>query len=322
MLKCPVYTFNLDMYSSLIQMGLLMACGVGWRVLMPAGLNAETTRTVLTSVVFYIFLPAMVLEVLWAADIGLQSLQYSLLGMACILVALVCAWLFGKLLRFKNKPLGAIMLAAAFPNVTYLGLPVLEQTFGSWARSVVIQIDLFATAPLVYTLGIMLAQHYGESNEAKPRSVLGLLTAFNSPPFWAAAIAVALNQNQITPPSWMLDLLQKLSVSVAPLMLFSLGLALDWKALRLKNIPYVIPVILIKMGLMPVTAIFLATFLSLDNDHKAAAILDLAMPSMVLGIVLCDRYRLDSSVYAMTVTVTTALSLVTLPFWHGIVVGK
>ena len=43
-----------------------------------------------------------------------------------------------------------MILAAGFPNVTYLGLPVLEQTFGSWARSVVIQIDLLQH-PLYYS---------------------------------------------------------------------------------------------------------------------------------------------------------------------------
>ncbi len=60
-----------------------------------------------------------------------------------------------------------MILAAAFPNVTYLGLPVLEQTFGSWARSVVIQIDLFATAPLLFTVGIMIVRHYGEDSDRK-----------------------------------------------------------------------------------------------------------------------------------------------------------
>jgi len=40
------------------------------------------------------------------------------------------------------------------------------------------------------------------------------------------------------------------------------------------------------------------------------------MPSMIVGIVLCDRYRLDSGLYASAVTVTTALSLISLPFWR------
>ena len=88
------------------------------------GLSAEQTRKVLTTVVYYFFLPAMVLDVLWMADIGLQSLQYTVLGIVSTVVGMVCLWLTGWLFKFEHKCLGAMILAAAFPNVTYLGLPV------------------------------------------------------------------------------------------------------------------------------------------------------------------------------------------------------
>jgi len=38
---------------------------------------------------------------------------------------------------------------------------------------------------------------------------------------------------------------------------------------------------------------------------------------MVLGLVICDQFNLDTALYAVTVTVTTALSLLTLPLWYG-----
>jgi predicted permease len=208
-----------------------------------------------------------------------------------------------------------MILAAAFPNVTYLGLPVLEQAYGNWARSVVIQIDLFAVAPLVYTLGIVLARHYGESEGEQPKSPLAF---FNAPPFWAAFVAVVLNLNHVQSPDWLLGLLQKLSAAVAPLMIFSLGLALSWRAVRLRNLPTIVPVVLIKLLLLPLAAMLIADVLQMQNPVRAAAVMDIAMPSMVLGIVLCDRYRLDSSLYAMAVTVTTGLSLFSLPFWFGV----
>ena len=63
------------MHTPLIQMSLLMASGIVWRIMKPLGLSAEQTRTVLTTVVYYFFLPAMVLDVLWTAQIGLHSLQ-------------------------------------------------------------------------------------------------------------------------------------------------------------------------------------------------------------------------------------------------------
>ena len=303
------------MNSTLIQMTLIMACGVVWRVLKPAGLSAEQARLALTTVVYYLFLPAMILEVLWTAAIGWQSLQYSFLGMSCIVFGIVLSWLIGVLFKLEHKRLGAMILAAAFPNVTYLGLPVLEQVFGSWARSVVIQLDLFAAAPLVFTVGIMIARHYGEENEQQSKNVLSFL---NAPPFWAAALAVILNLNGVVAPLWLMGVLQKLSVAVVPLMLFSLGLALSWSALTFHNVRYVLPVVLIKMLLMPVFAMLLVGHLTMASHYKAAAVMDMAMPSMLLGVVWCDRYRLDSSLYAMVVTVTTLLSLITLPFLYSV----
>ncbi|MGJ0430105.1 AEC family transporter [Methylobacter sp.] len=302
------------MNSTLIQMTLLIACGAGWRIIKPAGMLAEQIRPALTMVVYYLLLPAMVLDVLWSADIGVHSLQYTLLGTSSIVFAMVSIWLIGRVFRFEDKRLGAMILAAAFPNVTYLGLPVLEQTFGSWARSVAIQVDLFATAPMLFTIGIMIVRHYGEDDAEGQKSMLSFL---NAPPFWAAAVAVGLNLNGVIAPAWLTGVLQKLSAAVVPLMLFSLGLALSWRAVTVRNIPYVTPVILIKMVLMPLFALTLISHLNMAESYRAPAVLEMAMPSMVLGIVFCDRYRLDSSLYAMVVTVTTALSLLSLPFWHS-----
>ena len=303
------------MNNTLMQMTVLMLCGAGWRLLTPNRLSADQTRLVLTSVVYYFFLPVMVLDVLWRADIGWQSLQFSALAGSSVLLALAVSWLTVKICRFKNPQTGAVILAAAFPNVTYLGLPVLEQAFGAWARSVVIQIDLFAVAPLVFSIGIMLARHYGASTEAKPQFILGFL---NAPPFWAAFVAVALNLNQIAIPEWLNGLLKTCSGAVAPLMIFSLGLALSWREVHVRNLPFVVPVLAIKLLLMPLFAFWLAAYLDLHGQFKAAAVMDIAMPSMVLGIVLCDRYKLDSGLYAMAVTLTTALSLISLPVWYRV----
>jgi predicted permease len=306
------------MISTLLQMSAIIAAGAIWRFFSPGGLTAEQTRPVLTTVVYYLFLPAMVLDVLWRADVGLHSLQYTLLGVSCILFAMIAIWLCGRAFKFKNKQMGAVILATAFPNVTYLGLPVLEQTFGSWARSVAIQIDFFATTPFLLTAGIMAARHFGKDDSGHRKSALSFL---NVPPLWAAVVAVILNLCAVPMPAPLAGIFQKLSAGVVPLMLLSLGLALSWQAVTFRNLPYMLPVIGIKMGLMPWFALWFSGLLTLDNQHQAAAVLEMAMPCMVLGIVFCDRYRLDSSLYAMAVTVSTLLSLVTLPFWHGVLTG-
>jgi len=299
---------------TLIQMMVIIACGIGWRIIKPAGLTAVQTRHVLTSVVYYLLLPTLILEVLWSAALGQHSLEFSALGILSILSSLLLMWAILLLFNLKPSQKGALLLVTAFPNVTYLGLPVLEQAFGQWARSVVIQLDLFAFSPLLYTVGILISRHYGV-DKGHHRALLSFV---NTPPFWAALVAVVLNLNHIPVPEWLQGSLDKLSAAVAPLMLFSLGLALSWNSVKLSNIPYIIPVTLIQLLLMPLIAKMLLPFSSMSQSYQAAAVLDLAMPSMLMGIVFCDRYKLDSELYAMAVTVTTLASLISLPFWFSL----
>ncbi len=300
------------MITTLLQMAIIVACGAAWRGIKPGGLDADSTRQVLTTVVYYLFLPAMVIEVLWSAQIGLKSLEYTILGIASVMIGILLSWTVCRLLPLSAGQKGAIILSASFANVTYLGLPVLEQTYGAWARSVAIQLDFFAVGPVLFTVGIAIARHYGHDEKGK-RFFLAFL---NTPPFWAAFLAVLLNIVDCPQPVWLMGVFKKLSSAVIPVMLFSLGLALSWTALRWRNVPYILPVIIIKLGLIPLGIYYLLPYLSLPTQYKSAAALDLAMPSMVLGIVFCDRYRLDSGLYAMAVTVTTLLSMLSLPFWY------
>jgi malate permease and related proteins len=48
-----------------------------------------------------------------------------------------------------------------------------------------------------------------------------------------------------------------------------------------------------------------------------AAVLIAAMPTMVFGIIICERYQLDSELYAAAVTFSTICSLATLPLWFS-----
>ena len=112
-------------------------------------------------------------------------------------------------------------------------------------------------------------------------------------------------------------LLNLLGRGVVPLMLFSLGLSLEWSADRWRHMPSLVPVVVISLFLIPLIVWGVASSSGLQGDVLAAVVLEAAMPSMVLGIVLCDRFNLDASLYAAAVTVTTALSLITLPMWYG-----
>lgn len=298
----------------ILQAAALIFCGVLWRIRSPLGLDAEQVRRSLTGVVYILMLPALVLVVLWQAPLGLDSVRIALSGALDVLFGLAAAWLWFRRSRHPHRVVGAALLASAFPNATYLGLPVLEATFGPWARSVAIQYDLLACTPLLLSVGTAIAAWYGgEEKKAHPLKAL-----VKVPPLWAALAGVSLNLLDVPRPEIVQSWLENLGSAVVPLMLFSLGLGLRWAGTWRQQIPVVLPVAVIQLLLAPVIIWGFASTIGLQGEVLVAVILEAAMPSMVLGLVLCDRYKLDTSLYAMAVTVTAAFSMLTLPMWFAL----
>ena len=295
-------------------MAFLVICGVVWRAAKPGGLDVDQIRQALTGLVYYLLLPALVLEVLWQVPLSLDTPRIALSAASGVIGGLLLSWAICRKQRMPRTVTGAVMLAAAFPNATYLGLPVLEAMLGPAGRSIAIQYDLFACTPLLLTAGISVAQYYG-SRTTPTHPVLAIL---QTPPLIAAVLAVVLNLTGVPVPVIIDDWLGLMGGAVSPLMLIALGLSLRWDTLRVAYAWPVAIVVVIQLALMPIWVSLAAQLFGLSGDTLIGMVLEAAMPSMVLGLVICDRYGLDTSLYAAAVTATTALSFITLPLWFAL----
>ncbi|HET8760738.1 MAG TPA: AEC family transporter [Nitrospiria bacterium] len=303
------------MLSVLAQTAALIAVGVVWRAVRPWGLDPDVTRRVLTGLVYVLLLPALVLDVLWRAPLGLDAGRTAASAAVGVFAGLAAAWAWTRVRRMPSAERGALLLAAAFGNVTYLGLPVLESAFGGWARTVAIEYDLFACTPLLLTVGIVIARAHGTGVDDE-HLLAGLAKV---PALWAALVAVGLNAFDVPTPATVGDALSRLGGGVMPLMLISIGLALQWERDWRGRVPAVLPVLAIRFAIAPLMVWGAAAASGLEGDVLGAVVLEAAMPSMVLGVVICDRYGLDTAWYAAAVTFSTAASVVALPLWHAIV---
>jgi predicted permease len=305
------------MFSILIGMSAIIVTGLVWRIVMGSE-KAEKTRTYLVRGVYDVFLPALVLHVMWQTEVNLNSIRIPLVSSLAILLSLLAAYLIyanGKWLpgstTQQRKAVGALLLASSFGNFTYLGLPVLTQTFGPWAQSVAIYFDLFASSPLLFTVGILIASHFGTSTQ---KANMGI-ELVRVPALWAAIAGVIASSMHLSMPAWLDETLGVLGAAVVPLMLLSIGMALRWQAGWIGRIPLILPMALIQLLLMPLIVWGACLGVGMPEKLLAPAVIEGAMPTMVLGLVICDRFKLDTSLYAEAVTVTTALSLVSLPLW-------
>jgi hypothetical protein len=143
------------------------------------------------------------------------------------------------------------------------------------------------------------------------------LTLLRIPAIWAVFLALILNGLDVPIPALIGDILGLLDRGVVPLMLISLGLSLEWQSSRLKQLPSLIPTILLTLFIIPALVLIFASMVGLDDKTLPPVVLEAAMPSMVLGVVICDRFNLDVGLYATAVSVTTVLSLFTLPLWFA-----
>jgi len=306
------------MLNVLLGMAAIILAGIGWRMLLGQK-SAETIRSHLTQAVYHIFLPALVLHVLWQSPVDLNTIRIPVVAALSVLLSLLAAFLIygnGALVRAfltgnTNKTIGAVLLASAFGNFSYLGLPVLSQTFGDWAQVIAIQFDLLASTPILFSVGIILARYYGSS----AKGVHPLLSLFQVPAIWAAIAGLLLSISAISMPLWVNETLATLGAAVVPLMLLSVGMALRWQSGWAARIPVLLPVLSIQLLLMPLIAWGASIGVGMPEQYLAPTIIEAAMPTMVLGLVICDRFKLDVALYAEAVTLTTVCSMFTLPLW-------
>jgi malate permease and related proteins len=300
------------MFPTMMQMGLLIAFGVVWRRLAPQHIPALAHRRALTDLVFFILLPALVLDVIWGAPIDGSSMKISLVALATLAVSAVLMLLVLRFFQTSQMQKGALLLAAIFPNATYLGLPVTDQVLGSWSNAIVLQFDLFACTPVLMTLGILMAHHFGAEGG---RGVHPLRELCRVPPLWAVAVAMILNLLQVPRPEIIHNTLSTLSGGVVPLMLIALGMSIRWDTMRLRFLPMLVPVSMISLLIAPAVAFTASQWLSMPQHVLTTVVLLAAMPTMIFGIVICERYGLDSALYAAAVFLTSLLSVLSLSLW-------
>lgn len=300
------------MISVILQMAVTIALGLLWRRYAFGGWSAEQARGALTTAVYYFFLPALVLGVLWRAPLGVDTVKISLSATTGILVSMAAMALVGRMMPLTRPQFGALLLAASFPNATYMGLPLLASLFGDPGKAIAIQYDLFASTPLLLSVGIMLAARYGNHSE-QIHPVKSLLRV---PPLWAALVGCALNLAGVSQPDWAGAFLDRIGAAVVPIMLIALGMSLRLATLSPRHLINVSPVLGIQLFLMPAAVLLMTLLLGLTGDLKMAVVLEGATPVMILGLVLCDRFGLDTEMYATTATASTLLVLLTLPLWH------
>lgn len=303
---------------------LIALCLVGGFLFRRTRRWPEQTARVLTAFVIDVALPAVVLVQIPAL---LRELTFS----SEILVPLLSAWLLfflalvffvviGRRLHWSRHAIGAAILTAGLGNTAFVGYPVLEALYGEPGLRLGVLIDQMGSFLALSTAGLVVAAFFG-GGRPDGRAMIRRILTF--PPFLSIVAAGIWFASGVAQPPFVIGLLNKLGATLVPLALFSVGfqLRLDPKVLRARW-----PALAIGLGfkLLLAPAVLLFIFVKGVGAHGLIArvtVLEMAMAPMITAAIVAEDFGLDAEFANLLVGVGIPLSLVTLFFWQGWIVG-
>lgn len=303
------------MLNVFLSLGAIALAGSSLAWLFPEW-NIEEFRKSINRLVLYILLPSLIFKVIYTSDLHGVLFQVPMAAAAGILGCLSVAWLAFRWMPLDRKATGSLVLACAFGNVTYLGLPVLQGIFRDPAVDIakVAILCEVTVAPLNLIVGSLLAMRYCEGKSPGFRQ--SLAQVIRLPPLWTLAAALALKALAIPVPEFVLHGTEVLGGTVSGLMILSLGMALRFE--RLDHLLPILAVSGIKLLLSPLLVFLAAGLLAMKAPYLEAVTLEGAMPSQLLTIVIADRFNLDSRILARAIVVNTVLAFVTIPLVRAV----
>ena len=280
---------------------IVLLAGAGFTLGKLFHIDART----LGRVVFYVFSPVLIFELLVQNHLKLQeAVGVIALAVVVILIIGLITFVLGYLLKLERHVLTAILITTMFSNTGNYGLPLISFAFGDQALSYAG--IYFATVTFIfYTLGVLIAS-LGHMNLKE--ALLGL---FRVPTLYAVVLAVLVNLLHIPIPGPLNRTIELAASGTIPLMLILLGVELTRVELSGSARAMQISVFL-RLIIAPLIAFLFSLWFGVSRPALQASVTESAMPTIVSSTVLATEYQLDSKLVTTAIFISTLLSPFTL----------
>lgn len=280
---------------------ILLLSGAGFVVGKFLSVDSRT----IGRVVFYIFAPMLVFDLLLQNDIKInEALSIIAFTASMILVMGLLTFAIGSAMKLARPALMAVLIATMFGNTGNYGLPVVSFAFGEQGLRYG-GLIFVTTSVLFNTVGILIAS-LGHANFKD--AALGLLKV---PTVYGVLFALLINGLNIEMPLALSRTIDLAAGGSIPMMIVLLGVELSrikWsKELRGVGLS-----VSLRLLIAPVIALLLTPLLGLQGAAWQAGVMQASMPAAVNTTILASEYKLDSSLVTAIVFIGTLLSPLTL----------
>jgi predicted permease len=304
---------------------IAVVIAAGWFV-GRTGVLGEGARRVLAATAFTVATPALLIDTLGRADLGLLVSRSALVTFATTtVVALVAAAVLGPVRRRPAGDLVVGVLASSYVNAGNIGIPLTAYLLGSIVS--VVPPTLYQQLVLGPLALVVLdartrrsrAVRDAEVAEPVPAARLGTLRSvlrrtLRNPVIIGTLVGIALAALPWTVPDVVLQPFALLGAAAPPLALLTFGMSLAVPRVGAEAAPRgdVALVAVLRSVVHPALAIGLGTLLGLHGDALLAVAVVSALPTAQNVLVYAIQYRQGTALARDAGLVTTVLAVPSL----------
>jgi predicted permease len=220
----------------------------------------------------------------------------ALLTMALMLVAHFTA----KLVRTDEDERIALILAGSMINVGNFGLPLIYFAYGENAEAYSVLNFIAFNIPLS-TVAI-----YMSSRESQVKKIL--MDIAKIPIFYSFVAALILSQLSVPIPGALEQGIRLMGSAAIPLIIFILGLQLSGIQLRLDRFRIIVPAVLIRLGISPIIALAILTWIDISDLQLNVSLVQTSAPAALLPLMYAIRFQRSPDLLATVILFTTVFS--------------
>ena len=192
---------------------------------------------------------------------------------------------------------------------TYVALAVSGNLFGDRGLALA-SVAMVAIIPLVNVFSVAVLAHYASPEKRSAGTIV--VTVMSNPLIWACAIGLVLNVTHIPLPGLWHEVADALGRSSLAIGLMVTGAGLHLEGLFRPSLAAGVAVFL-KLVLMPVIAVALASKFGLADSNLAVVTICSAVPAASSAYVLARQMGGDAPLLAQIITLQTILAAMTMP---------
>lgn len=272
---------------------LFLIIGLGYAI----GKYRKVDVKSFTDLLIYITCPCLVFTSLSKSAINQNVfLMIALATAGIIIIQAILAYFFLKVWRSEQR---GLYLPLTMGNTGFMGYPVALFAFGSVGLSIAVIYDIIMSL-FLYSAGIYII-----NREKGFKEVLKL------PLIYAALLGIIFNFGSMAVYPPLFKSLEMIGLVTIPVALLILGYRLT--EIKISSLRLALFSSAFKMGGGFVIAYFVLGIFSITGVARSVVLLQAAMPSAVVSLILATKYERDTAIVASVVMITTLMSLVTIP---------